>query len=60
MTLHRTVIFCRDLSGFELSTFNFAPSAVNFAPVTSYQSLLPSTILSQRIMADLRGSFFLN
>ena len=35
MTLHGAVIFWRDLSGFELSTFNFEPSTVNFAPVTS-------------------------
>jgi hypothetical protein len=44
MTLHGTVIFWRDLSGFKLSTFNFEPSTVNFAPVTSHQSPVTSSI----------------
>src|SRR2546429_6423883 len=41
---HHGVIFWRDLSGFELSTFSFAPSTVNFAPFTSHQSPVTSSI----------------
>jgi hypothetical protein len=61
MTLHGTVIFWRDLSGFELSTFHFEPSTVNFAPVKSRQSPVTSSIhhtVSENHGRSVRKVFF--
>ncbi len=58
MTLHGAGISWRVLSGFEVSTFNFAPPTVSFARtrVTSY--FFHSPYCLERITAYLQGRFF--
>jgi hypothetical protein len=58
MTLHGAVIFLKDLSGFELSTFNFEPSTVNFAPVTSHRYLFHPPCCVRESWHIYKGGFF--